>query len=122
MEYTFLNQKLGFRNVYNNRVEILEKLDMNEEAVNAYKLLMAYTDSIYTEEDVPVKVVKKLEATKLTNDNDFALERMHELLLYIFSELQPMKSFQCATFFPLVVDTTLYFEFCCKHDKDIRFV
>lgn len=49
-EYTFQKQKLGFRNVYANRVEILDRMGAYSQEVNAYKMLQAYSDSIYKEQ------------------------------------------------------------------------
>ena len=49
-KYIYINQKLGLRNAYQNRIDILEKMGDYKEAANAYKMLMAYSDSIYSEE------------------------------------------------------------------------
>jgi len=48
-QYKILNQKLGFRNSYNNRKDIyIDQRDF-EKAVNAYRLLKLYSDSLYNE-------------------------------------------------------------------------
>lgn len=48
-EYEILNQKLGFRNTYENRKDIFENQGNYKQASGAYKMLKLYTDSIYTE-------------------------------------------------------------------------
>jgi tetratricopeptide (TPR) repeat protein len=50
IEYVFQKQKLGFRNVYEIRKDIFERMGDYGQSVNAYKMLQIYSDSIYREE------------------------------------------------------------------------
>ena len=76
-EYKILNQKLGFRNVYNNRKSILEKQGNYKEAVEAYKLLKLYSDSIYNENSS--KDINRLKTEYDTEKQDAEIASLSQL-------------------------------------------